>query len=114
MRVILPDGEATMVSKRRQLRDEEVLRDRDLDFLIKLRQGRTKRDVAFAYRITVRQLNGRLAAIPPEVRMAVHRLVDRCEASHLPFVPDAALDGIRRAMSRRDRVARRVGALQTA
>lgn len=103
-----------MVSKRRQLRDEEILVDRDLDFLIKLRQGRTKRDIAFAYRITIRQLNGRLADIPPEVKTAVNRLVDRCTATNLHFVPDAALDGIRRAMSRRDRVEKHVGALQTA
>lgn len=108
-----------MLTKQRQLRDEEVLRDRDLDFLIKLRQGRTKRDIAFAYRITVRQLNGRLADIPDEVKVAVNRLVDRCLAEDLYFVPDAALDGIRRAMTakhtaRTYRVARDVGRLQTA
>lgn len=105
-----------MMTKQRQLRDEQVLMDRDLDFLIKLRQGRRKRDIAFAYRITVRQLNGRLAAIPDEVRTATNQLVDECTSDGLHFVPDAALDGIRRAMARKNTARNRrvVGTLQTA
>ena len=112
MRVILPDGQPTMVLKRRQLRDEQILIDRDLDFVIKLHQGRAKRSIALAYRLTVRQLNGRLRDIPPETKAAVHRLVDRCTAENIPFVPDASLDGIRRAMARKKHVKRVVGAAQ--
>jgi hypothetical protein len=114
-----PDGEAMTMTKRRQLRDEDILIDRDLDILIKLRQGREKKNLARAYRITKRQINGRLADIPEEVKAAVNRLVDECAADGLHYVPDAALDGIRRAMATRKtartrRVARDVGRLQTA
>jgi hypothetical protein len=112
MRAMLPSGETVMVTKRR-IRDEEVLIDRDLDFLVKLAQGSRKADIAKRYKVTVRLINRRLKDVPRDVKVGVVRLVCQYDDESGPgFVPDAALDPLRSRLRRARRGQGNVGQLQ--
>lgn len=99
------DGEAGEIMKRRRMRDEALLIDRDLLMLEKHCMGRTQEEVARIFRVSQQLVSHRFREeIPIEVREGMKALVERfVKQEGWTFVPDDAKDAMRKLMRRHRR-----------
>jgi DNA-binding Lrp family transcriptional regulator len=73
----LPSGEAAWVEKRRRMRDQDILDDRDLLMLLESVQGRPSREIARMFKISRQLVWRRLSGIHISVVEGMKALVRR-------------------------------------
>jgi hypothetical protein len=78
MQMIRPNGEAVwMREKRRRMRDQDILDDRDLMMLQESMQDRPQREIGRLFRLSRQYVNRRLTDIHPSVVEGMARLIRR-------------------------------------
>jgi hypothetical protein len=113
MLVMRERGDGWRVTKRRRMRDRDLLDDRDLLMLAASLQGRPNREIGRIFRITRQLVGRRINDLPDSVHLGMRRLIDRklAQDGAVLLTEDelAALKAILRRERKRARKAQPVG-----
>lgn len=75
MRVLLENGSIGELVKRRRMRDQDILDDRDLLMLLEHCQRRPLHEIGRMFRVTKQLVSYRLRQLPESVRSGMRRMV---------------------------------------
>jgi hypothetical protein len=102
MQMIRPNGEAVwMREKRRRMRDQDILDDRDLMMLQESMQDRPQREIGRLFRLSRQYVNRRLTDIHPSVVEGMARLIRRKNLEgQPPVLTDDERDSLKKIMRR--------------
>jgi hypothetical protein len=108
MRVMLENGEADEVVKRRRMRDQDILDDRDLLMLSQRCQGRPSVEIGRMFRIRREFVWRRLNALPESVRDGMARLIrHKLSKEGVVFIAEQEMDVLKAVLRRERKKARR-------